>query len=404
MFGSNSGGAIMARIILPFLRIVKLTRLTTLGTIAAAMNLGSSNFVDHALAQSSYCVSLTNAYSRALQEANSKDVIRTARELLQFCQRELIATNDYGGTLAILASALSRDGQPNEAVLVAERCLQLKTDSHLECLFAKGEAYFGMRRYEDARQALNQAIKEPALTDVDEKAKQAARRILLQVPPVRAETPKITPKARAAAIRHYGTGFFVSADGHVITNFHVTAGCQRIETRDGAQLETVGKNRQLDLALLRVDGAVRKPAVSFRGGEPVIGEQVVAFGFPLTGLLSSSGNVTTGVVSAGSGLRDNPVNFQISAPVQPGNSGGPLFDQYGNVIGIVVSKLDAAKVSGLTGDIPQNVNFAIKVDGAIKFLQQNGVSPVIGSVKEPLRNEEIAFRAKSIALQLVCLQ
>jgi S1-C subfamily serine protease len=136
----------------------------------------------------------------------------------------------------------------------------------------------------------------------------------------------------------------------------------------------------------------------------VIGEQVVAFGFPLTGLLSSSGNVTTGVVSAGSGLRDNPVNFQISAPVQPGNSGGPLFDQYGNVIGIVVSKLDAAKVSGLTGDIPQNVNFAIKVDGAIKFLQQNGVSPVIGSVKEPLRNEEIAFRAKSIALQLVCLQ
>jgi hypothetical protein len=196
MFGSNSGGAIMARIILPFLRIVKLTRLTTLGTIAAAMNLGSSNFVDHALAQSSYCVSLTNAYSRALQEANSKDVIRTARELLQFCQRELIATNDYGGTLAILASALSRDGQPNEAVLVAERCLQLKTDSHLECLYAKGEAYFGLHRYEDARRALNQAINEPALTDVDEKAKQAARRILLQLPPARAETPKIAPKVR----------------------------------------------------------------------------------------------------------------------------------------------------------------------------------------------------------------
>jgi serine protease Do len=101
-------------------------------------------------------------------------------------------------------------------------------------------------------------------------------------------------------------------------------------------------------------------------------------------------------------LRDSPVNFQISAPVQPGNSGGPLLDQFGDVIGIVVSKLDAVKISGLTGDIPQNVNFAIKASEVVQFLSRNAVTPIIGKAKEPLKTEAIASRAQSIATQLVC--
>jgi S1-C subfamily serine protease len=299
------------------------------------------------------------------------------------------------------------NGQPSEGVLVAERCLQLKTDSHLECLFAKGEAYFGMRRYEDAKRALNQAIKEPALTDVDEKAKQAARRILLQLPAVRAETPKISPKAHTTARRQYGTGFFVSADGTVITNFHVTAGCQRIETGDGRQFQKLRDDSTIDLALLRLNGKVTSKIDTFalfRDSEPVLGEPVVAFGFPLTGLLSTSGNLTTGIISATTGLRDNPENFQISAPVQPGNSGGPLFDQYGHVIGIVVSKLDAARVSELTGDIPQNVNFAVKGSKAIPFLVRAGVNPAIGKTNQPLITENIASVARAVTVQLICIQ
>ena len=75
-------------------------------------------------------------------------------------------------------------------------------------------------------------------------------------------------------------------------------------------------------------------------------------------------------------MRDNPVNFQISAPVQPGNSGGPLLDSEGNVIGVVVSKLNAARIAEMTGgDIPQNVNFAVKGTEALAFLRENGVQP-----------------------------
>ncbi len=81
---------------------------------------------------------------------------------------------------------------------------------------------------------------------------------------------------------------------------------------------------------------------------------MVTYGFPLLGLLSSGPTLTTGTISALSGLRDNQTDFQISAPVQPGNSGGPLLDAQGNVIGIVVAKLNAARIAEITdGDIPQ---------------------------------------------------
>ena len=90
------------------------------------------------------------------------------------------------------------------------------------------------------------------------------------------------------------------------------------------------------------------------------GEQIVIYGFPLAGALASTGNLATGIVSALAGLGDDTSKLQISAPIQPGNSGGPVLDQSGHVIGVVVSKLNAIKAASITGDIPQNVNFAIK--------------------------------------------
>src|SRR5439155_21695916 len=89
------------------------------------------------------------------------------------------------------------------------------------------------------------------------------------------------------------------------------------------------------------------------------GDGIVAVGFPLRGLLASGPNVTTGTISALAGLGDDSRYLQITAPVQPGSSGGPLLDQSGNVVGVVVGKLDALRVAQAIGDIPQNVNFAI---------------------------------------------
>ena len=131
-----------------------------------------------------------------------------------------------------------------------------------------------------------------------------------------------------------------------------------------------------DLAVLAVPPDLGPP-LTFRAEPPVRrGENVVTYGFPLYGLLSSGPTLTTGDISALSGLRDNQANFQISAAVNPGNSGGPLLDSQGNVIGVVVSKLNAMRVAQMTdGDIPQNVNFAVKGTEALAFLQAQVHAP-----------------------------
>jgi S1-C subfamily serine protease len=176
-----------------------------------------------------------------------------------------------------------------------------------------------------------------------------------------------------------GTGFVV-APSRILTNHHVARECSemRVRTSTGAELTArVGAtDEQRDLALLTVQGGDPGPVLAFRSGPEIRrGEGVVTYGFPLAGLLSSGPTLTTGEVSALAGLRDNQGQFQISAPVQPGNSGGPLLDLGGNVMGVVVSKLNAQRIAQTTGDIPQNVNFAVKGDEAVEFLRRNGVQP-----------------------------
>lgn len=176
-----------------------------------------------------------------------------------------------------------------------------------------------------------------------------------------------------------GTGFLV-AGGRLLTNNHVVDDCGRVVARNAAgrrvSARVDAKDERRDLALLTVP-ADFGPALPFRDAPPIRrGEAVVTYGFPLSGLLSSGPTLTTGDVSALAGLKDNPNNLQISAPVQPGNSGGPLLDSQANVVGVVVSKLNAARVAQLAGgDIPQNVNFAVKGTEALAFLRAQGVQP-----------------------------
>jgi S1-C subfamily serine protease len=144
-----------------------------------------------------------------------------------------------------------------------------------------------------------------------------------------------------------------------------------------------------------------KAPASLRTGV-CLGEDIEAFGYPLFGLLATGGNFTVGNVSAIAGLGDDTRYLQISAPVQPGNSGGPVLDLSGNVVGIVVSKLDVARVFKETEDIPQNVIFAIKATTLANFLDANGVTYGIGVVGPPLQRAELADRAKVIAVPIRC--
>ena len=206
-------------------------------------------------------------------------------------------------------------------------------------------------------------------------------------PPPQVEQQRPNPQARAAST---GTGFVVAPD-RVMTNHHVVDNCNRIVMRapDGRWLGAVPPARvdaQLDLALLAVPG-LPGPALAFRSGPAVRrGEGVVVFGFPLAGVLSSDPKLTRGEINGLAGLADNRSQFQISAAVQPGNSGGPMLDMQGHVVGVVVSKLNALKLAQRTGDLAQDVNFAVKGEAALTFLQRAGLTPQVSQSTGPERS------------------
>jgi serine protease Do len=169
-----------------------------------------------------------------------------------------------------------------------------------------------------------------------------------------------------------GTGFVVAPD-RVLTNQHVVDGCDRVlaRTADNRWLAVTPPaqvDRALDLAVLTVPGNPG-PILSFRAAPTIRrGEGVVVYGFPLAGLLSADPKLTRGEINALAGIRNDPNNFQISAEVQPGNSGGPMLDMQGNVVGVVVSKLDSRRVENV-----DNVNFAVKGEAAQAFLRRANV-------------------------------
>jgi S1-C subfamily serine protease len=201
-----------------------------------------------------------------------------------------------------------------------------------------------------------------------------------------------------------GTGFFVTEEGHILTNSHVLRGCTRTTIISAGSVTTSGRvvanDSTNDLAIL-VSSV--KPAVvpAFRSSAR-LGENISVFGFPLTGILSSSGNYTTGSVTALTGLSDDSRMLQISAPVQQGNSGGPLIDKYGNVTGVVVSKLNALMFASVLKDIRQNVNFAIKANVATNFLISNGLRPNESPKTRELPPEATAELAKLFTVRILC--
>jgi S1-C subfamily serine protease len=216
------------------------------------------------------------------------------------------------------------------------------------------------------------------------------------------------PGASTGRTLSTGTGFVV-AQGRALTNHHVIEDCRggvRLRTATGQEMtaRVLASDRQRDLALLEVPPQAGPPLAFRREGAPVRrGEGVVTYGFPLAGILSSGPTLTTGEVSALAGLADNQRQFQISAPVQPGNSGGPLLDMGGNVVGVIVSKLNAQRVAQRTGDIPQNVNFAVKGSEALDFLRRNGVTPRQVERGQPRAADEVGEIAHPSVLFLRCL-
>jgi serine protease Do len=224
-------------------------------------------------------------------------------------------------------------------------------------------------------------------------------------PPAPAAPARKAPEQESSATS--GTGFFVGLTGHVVTNNHVVAECKVIHLKPGrgpSSTATIyARDVVNDLALLQTD--LKQPERITLQGVVRLGEPVVAFGYPLAAVLASSGNFTVGHVAALSGPRDDSRLLQISAPIQAGNSGGPLLDFRGDLVGVVTSKLDELKLMQSEGNFPQNVNFAIKASVVSAFLDSHSVQ--VGSVSpsvHDLSTPQLAELARAMSLHVLCVR
>ena len=164
-----------------------------------------------------------------------------------------------------------------------------------------------------------------------------------------------------------GTGFIISSNGYLLTNYHVVKGAKeiKIKSASGEEINAVliMKDASNDIAVLKINEAPANIETNMHLGDSSkvkAGDKVFTIGYPFSNILGKQARYTEGTISSLFGIQDDPRWFQISVPIQPGNSGAPLFNEKGEIIGIVVASLDAKNVFEITGAFPQNISFAIK--------------------------------------------
>ncbi len=180
-----------------------------------------------------------------------------------------------------------------------------------------------------------------------------------------------------------GSGFFITEDGYLITNQHVAdeGAAVRVTTSNGAITAKVIKvDRANDLTLLKAEGKFAPLAITSSRGVR-LGSTAATVGFPNVGLQGYSPKLAKGEIASLAGIQDDARHFQISVPVQPGNSGGALVDEHGNVIGVVVAKLSQKAAIATTGTLAENVSYAVKSSYLLSFLES--VPEVADKLKEP---------------------
>jgi S1-C subfamily serine protease len=339
------------------------------------------------------------AKRRVEAEVDAQTAFDRAKRVLGECVRNqaanLMVTAETAEAVAAAALQLCRTELRNAA-----RAMAYTTDLKF---WSEGpqprHCVDGSSRCADAEKAIYDPFLPALAAKVMHDRAEAAR-----TPGQLGNTPA-APRPPSGSADSFGTAFFVSKDGTALTNAHVVERCKQvrvgIEGRQG-MARIVARDEKNDLALLATD--LRPIQVATWRPSVRQGEDIVVYGFPLTGVLASGGNVVTGNVTALAGLANDSRFLQISAPVQPGNSGGPLLDRNGNVVGIVVATLDALGIASATGDIPQNVNFAIKASVTVSFLDAQHVVHTESTGTAVLSTPEIAERAKALTLQVACVR
>ena len=244
-------------------------------------------------------------------------------------------------------------------------------------------------------------------------AQQRSKQILKEIEAKKRGSASPTPRgsnaetpAPAETPNSSGSGAIISTEGHILTAAHVVAGAKRITvtTKHGNRNAVILRlDEANDLAVLKITGSAFAPLPIAPSRKMRLGQVVATIGFPNIEIQGFSPKVTRGEISSLNGIGDDPRAWQISVPVQTGNSGGPLLDENGNLVGVVVSKL-GLKAAKLTGDLPQNVNYAVKGAYALALLEpylgNDAPEPNQPSTK-PRFEDMVAKAQQSVVLILV---
>jgi S1-C subfamily serine protease len=356
-----------------------------------------------------------------LQKGRAVDALTEFRSAQRLAPQRGAAYHGAGVALIAL-------GRREEAMRSLQEATRLSPDDPAiwgETAVAAAE----LGRVTDALNAWDRALRaDPSYFDrrpVERKrwaslaAKAPIRAAITPTPPPNASVAREAPAKAGSSVRTpgatrrtgpdaSGSGFVVTGDGYVVTNRHVVNGCQSVGVRADStavwRAKVVAVHPRDDLAVLRADATFPNVA-AFRVGVGIRpGDDIVAVGFPLAGLLADEPSVTTGSVSALAGIHNDPTILQMSAPVQQGSSGGPLFDASGNVVGVVVTKLNARIVAEETGDMPQNVNFALKADIARSFLDELTVAYRTAPPGARLSNADVGDIGRRVTVMVECFR
>ena len=202
-----------------------------------------------------------------------------------------------------------------------------------------------------------------------------------------------------------GTGFFVSSNGYIITNYHVVDGARNIKVtkvngdsykKYSAKVEV--SDTQNDLAIIKITdpsfSTIGTLPYAFKFSSANVGEDCFVLGYPLVSTMGTDIKLTNGIISSRTGFNGSVSEYQMSAPVQPGNSGGPLFDKNGNVIGVVCAKHAGA----------ENAGYAVKasyIRNLVELLPQNITFPQTNQLAGRTLPKQVELASKCVCM-IIC--
>ncbi|MES2595891.1 MAG: S1C family serine protease [Verrucomicrobiota bacterium] len=206
-------------------------------------------------------------------------------------------------------------------------------------------------------------------------------------------------------VKGWGTGFFVSKDGFIATNYHVVEDAKTIKVSTQGKVfdaKVVAKDESNDLAILKIEYQSETFLSVGSGTDVSIGDAVFTIGFPRPDSQGMNPKFTEGSISSMTGLGDSKSRYQVSVPIQPGNSGGALVSDSGAVIGVIVATLNSEMTIRQGSGLPQNVNYAVKSSYLSSLFTKAGVTtPPASQVVTPTKDRKTSITTAEHASVLI---